>query len=749
MSFFSNIFSRSKGAAEVKTSGVVGDPFLHSREEAAIKFKGQGVPAFWFNRGLEYGSQENLYEPYGKSAWVRRAIQHIAGAISGVELVFAAAGELPWKSTGKKIWTRRGPVSRNPASELELPKVRAFLRSPMRGLTYEDFVEASVGWLKLDECFWILDDRDMKPFPEVSSAPLHQVIVARPDRMRHVIENGELVGWEFRDGTGRSWALLPGQVIRLFGWNPYNDWRGLGDYEAARVATESDWLAGRFAKNLMANNGDTGPYIVAKNGIPTDPQREQILASLREKRQAQLNGNYRPVFLTGDITVEDPQIRAVDAAFNDGRLQNRHEIFTAFGVPPSLADVKASYSIGSASDYFQLILNTCIPVGKKFCASLESLVELLTGQRIEVGLDWDEHPVMQQVRSERLKEVQCLLDRGVPFNVANEYLRLNVPRFAGDDIGYMPVSMVPVGTAATTDPVDDPASNEDYSEPDETPATKLLRDAFHERALRAAKTTQKAVWEAHMRRRQKAIRLFQSKASKVFNDFRIHALKKLSVALAAQKRVDLETRSLVDLIFDTGLFAETLRGALDPVIRATLTDAAKELFSEIGQADDPWTMPPEAVRRFIAARENLIAGVSDTAHGQLKTLLDNAAKDGSTIEEITSGVKGVFNNLSRYEAKRIAMTETASAYGFSRDEAMKAAGVAWKCWISSHGPNVRASHRQAEMDYGTTPIPLDQPFLVGGERLMYPCDQRGSAENVINCQCIQVAARPPEEEEPS
>ena len=46
----------------------------------------------------------------------------------------------------------------------------------------------------------------------------------------------------------------------------------------------------------------------------------------------------------------------------------------------------------------------------------------------------------------------------------------------------------------------------------------------------------------------------------------------------------------------------------------------------------------------------------------------------------------------------------------------------------------------------SAPIPLDEPFVVDGEELMYPGDENGSPENVINCQCIQIAAQKPAEE---
>jgi hypothetical protein len=78
---------------------------------------------------------------------------------------------------------------------------------------------------------------------------------------------------------------------------------------------------------------------------------------------------------------------------------------------------------------------------------------------------------------------------------------------------------------------------------------------------------------------------------------------------------------------------------------------------------------------------------------------------------------------------------------------MTDAGVEYKSWLSSHGPTVREAHAAAEEQYGDNPIPVDQPFIVDGEELMYPGDESGSASNVINCHCIQIAVANPNPED--
>jgi hypothetical protein len=57
---------------------------------------------------------------------------------------------------------------------------------------------------------------------------------------------------------------------------------------------------------------------------------------------------------------------------------------------------------------------------------------------------------------------------------------------------------------------------------------------------------------------------------------------------------------------------------------------------------------------------------------------------------------------------------------------------------------VREAHALAEEATIDNPIPVNEPFTVGGEQLMYPGDDSlgASPGNVINCQCIQLAAQP-------
>lgn len=730
----------------------------------------QGIPAFWFARGVEFGSAENLYAPYSQSAWVRRAIKIISLPIASCELVFSrpTATKVRRRRPGmKQLSTSRGLVYRAPEELLDLPRLGAWLKEPVKELTWSDFVEGSIGWLNLQECFWLMGS-SKRPFPEVATPD--PVKFARPDRMRPEIVDDEIVSWKYITSGGKTLSLDPDQVVRLRGWNPYDEFRGLGDYKSAHIAAEADWLAGKFSRNLMANNGDTSRVIVVKGGMPDDAQRAQLLQQFKERREQSQRGINRDVVVGGDVELQNAELASVDANFVSQRLENRHEIFIAFGVPPSMADVKASYSIGSASDMFNLLINTCIPTGAKFCGAMERLIQRLTGEQIEVGLNWDEHPCMQEVRKERLDSVAKLAAQGMPMEQINEYLALGLVEFPGWDVGYLPINVQPVLNDAGEvtlpaapgdfqEPIDDGApadgGDEPISDGADTPVDgdapevkamlEILRRKSGKRECGKAETRssqEQKLWESHMRLRSAAVKMYQGKVGKLLAAYRATALKHLA---AAHHDKSVTVRSLVDVIFNATQFGQDLRKQLDPVTQTVLQKAGDELMDEIGQPDDPWKMAPAEVKTFLAQRNKLLARVGETVQGQLNTALQAGVDQGETTDQLAGRVKAVFNSLTNAEARRIAMTETSAAYGFSRHHAMKDAGIEYKAWLTSGGGNVRDAHAQAGEDYPPSkPVEISEPFIVDGEELMYPGDESGSPGNVINCHCIQIAVKAPE-----
>lgn len=113
---------------------------------------------------------------------------------------------------------------------------------------------------------------------------------------------------------------------------------------------------------------------------------------------------------------------------------------------------------------------------------------------------------------------------------------------------------------------------------------------------------------------------------------------------------------------------------------------------------------------------------------------------GESIPKIAARLEkvGVDNKVSAVRAARTAVTNAENkARQDSAEHAAKAGVEMGKCWLATHDGRTREWHLQADYMYGTSDkaIPIDEPFEVDGEDMMYPGDLDGSPANVYNCRC--------------
>lgn len=691
----------------------------------------RGQLPFNFVPPIDGSSSSAVTSPMEQSAWVLRAIKKISGPIASVPVEF-------------EIMQADG--SREDYAE---PMLDEFWRDPFQHWTCHDGIEATVGWLKLKgEAFWVVDDTWTLPFMDAALAGQMpgKILIVNPDAMKEVVENGVLIGWTMRIDRRGSIDLTVNQVIQMKYWNPSTQWRGLPEYLAASLATESDYLANRFIANLMRNNGSAGQFVIGKNGIASKEQQDQITAQLRLKRQLQDRGIARDVFLAGDIDVKNPSVQAPDAGIVAVRLGNRHEIATAFGLPPSIFDPKESYSIGSNSDYFALIHDTCIPTGMKIDHAITQLSRRLTRKPVMACRDWDDHPVMRAVRAERMAIAKDLFDRGWSWESINDYLELGMSGFDGWDVGYLPFNLAPmnrIASAETAPPEASPMYAEDAIEQMKLALRSgTVRRDRHVCSFdvppRGLSPRQLAQWKTLAAKRRETIHSYQSSFNRVVVTACAEVIGKIESAESA-KSVQAKTLA-ADFMFDLATFAEGFKVAMRNAGQRAVDAALGQLATELGK-DDPFTLPPAKVLNFLHARENRLAGVPEEVFQRIKTSLEEGINDGESMKKLADRIRAERADLTKYESMRIAQTETSSAYGFSRHEGMREAGIQRKRWLTSGNPNVRPAHEAAN---GQT-VGIDQPFEVGGEELMYPGDSSGSPENVINCHCVSIAVGEGEE----
>jgi hypothetical protein len=142
-----------------------------------------------------------------------------------------------------------------------------------------------------------------------------------------------------------------------------------------------------------------------------------------------------------------------------------------------------------------------------------------------------------------------------------------------------------------------------------------------------------------------------------------------------------------------------------------------------------------------------VTAITDTDREWLADMLRSGISDGKTQQEIASDIADAFDDMSIGRAGTIARTETSSAFNYASQET--ASDVlpdgSTKVWYTT-SEKPRPWHEDVDGDE----VPINEPFNVMDEDMMYPGDPNGSPENTINCLCVlsyNITSKVGEEEE--
>lgn len=256
--------------------------------------------------------------------------------------------------------------------------------------------------------------------------------------------------------------------------------------------------------------------------------------------------------------------------------------------------------------------------------------------------------------------------------------------------------------------------------------------------------------EKHYSKREKFIQRTKSEVDRVCDYARHETLRKIEahfrdtspVSSAEGDPTSPDTGSLAArLTFKKSRFAQELLAALREEGLAALTVAGQQLFDELGR-DDPWTMPGDDSTAFLDARANLLANVPDEVHAEIMDSIQQGLDAGETRRQLMARIASKWDEIGTGRAETIANTETAAAFNFARDKAMREAGVTHKRWLHSMSPLIkepRPTHLEADGQIR----PIDKPFNIGGVKMMMPGDESAPADEVINCHCVAIPVEKP------
>ena len=150
--------------------------------------------------------------------------------------------------------------------------------------------------------------------------------------------------------------------------------------------------------------------------------------------------------------------------------------------------------------------------------------------------------------------------------------------------------------------------------------------------------------------------------------------------------------------------------------------------------DEPDLMP------YYPAKRALNRGI-DLAYGkrQISACVTSSIMQGKSIKGMADDLQTRIPTMNRDSAIRTARTAVTNAQNAGRMDSYVAAekmGIEMEReWVSALDARTRPEHAEADGQV----VGIDEPFIVGGEKLMFPGDRSGSGWNIYNCRCTQIA----------
>lgn len=128
--------------------------------------------------------------------------------------------------------------------------------------------------------------------------------------------------------------------------------------------------------------------------------------------------------------------------------------------------------------------------------------------------------------------------------------------------------------------------------------------------------------------------------------------------------------------------------------------------------------------------------VQQTTHDSIINSLTDGYKAGKSMTELADRIDNL-PEFDRNRAIKVARTETMTASNAGEYESYNQCDyVIGKEWLSSHDSRVRSTHAAANGQKRK----LDEPFDVGGSKLMFPGDSSlgAAAKEIVHCRCTMV-----------
>lgn len=599
-------------------------------------------------------------------------------------------------------------------------------------------------------CFWFFDNY-------IGNTP-YEIWVPRPSFVRIIPDKKKFIKgyeyWPLGYQKGQPRIFEPEKVLHFKTFNPVDQYYGAPPLLSGSTELATDFYAGEYQINFFKHGAVPSKTFKLK-GFTEEKLKEWL-----EKWWNKYGGvsmSHQTAFITEDMEEVSTGPTMKDMEFNILRKFTREVILGLYRVPPMLAGIFEYANYANSREQRKLFWQDgIIPRLNQLKVVLDQiLIPRFEKNPQDFFFEWDLSNVeaLQETSEERNRNAVLLYNAGLA--------KLNEARGM---VNLLPVdekenTFKPIAPSLFDLPPDNPDSLKKILEApsfERIPERALIKanggknqiqfkignTIFKTESLEIAGGDEKVsanktemldtLWKKMDVRLQGQEQLFLKDLQSFFAKQKKRVLKRFDEEYPSEKAPRPLSEQTLEIIFKRIEEDKEIKKAILQRFELIMEFAGQVASEDVGAFIDLNLANPR-VEGFMQLKEALAVIINDTTSESIRLRILNAIEKGMSTKDLRDDLVGLFGDISEGRALNIAQTETTGAYNFGTLEAWKQSGVVQKkWWLSARDLKVRQSHLDMETATIDNPIPIDSYFANG---LMFPGDQSGPAEEVINCRC--------------
>jgi len=652
-----------------------------------------------------FGSGQAIWTTKDYAALSEAGYKNCATVFACIKLIATAASRIEWsmsKKAGRGNW-----------NEFDEHPLLGLLDKPNPREGGIRFAEKVFSFLLLNGNSYITKVHG------IESMPPEFLYTLRPDRMK-IISSGnwrEPIGrYDYTAGAAKPESFKTQDILHLAEFHPTDDWYGLSRIEVAARQVDISNQAMEWNKKLLQNDMRAPGIVKSKNKWDVGLMKKLW----RENYQGYDNTDLgSPIFLSGDdIEWQNISMPPKDVEWLNGQKFIIRQICSVFGVDASLINDPEYATLSNKQEARKgLYTEAVLPLMDIYRDELNAWLVPLYGDGLYLDYNRDKIEAIQEDRGKKF----AYLETASFWTINEKRLETGKDEIEGGDVILVPISNIPLEAAIA--PPEPPAKSRKQSP---RRAIKAVKKSFWTNPER-----KNLLWKNFDRRLAAQERAFIPLIEKYLKAQADRVKAKLEAGAAPHMLFDIEaeTKAYADRFFPH--YEQAFRYAGQAGYRATQgklwipTDDAKT-------DEDGFKIDPEMLKKLREQIEKSARLFNETTWAEVSKGIEAAAVNNLTTEATAQELWKALGDRAAWEARRIASTEMTRTDGWGNHEGYKQNEM-----IDRQGWNCQklATSREDHIEADGQEVGMDEDFIIGGEAMAWPGDDRASAGNVVNCRC--------------